>query len=111
VTVKGGRLRLPAPHHGALAGITLQAVLELARSLSLPVEESGLTIYDVHTADEVFLTGTGAEIVGVRSVDGRTIGREADYGDSAWRPGPVLGILKAEFQRRLREDPVWFAGS
>ncbi len=106
ITVKNGVLRLPAAHHGALAGITLQAVLELARDLGLPVEANGLTLYDVHTADEVFLTGTGAEIVGVRSVDGRQIGYE-----SPWRPGPVLGILKAEFQKRLKTDPAWFAGN
>lgn len=110
VIVKNGILRTPAPHHGALGGITVQAVLELARALDMKVEESGITLYDVHTADEVFLTGTGAEIVGVRSVDQRPIGPGFGTGDSAWRPGRVLGILKAEFQRRLREDPVWFAG-
>jgi branched-chain amino acid aminotransferase len=114
IVVKHGVLKVPAAHHGALAGITLQAVLEIAADLGMTVDRGGITLFDVHTADEVFLTGTGAEIVGVSSVDGRPIrpsGAASPGGDSAWRPGPVLGILKAEFQRRLAADPVWFAGS
>ena len=74
--VRDGRLRTPAPSGGALAGITRGLIVRLARSLDVEVEEAQLTPSDVWTADELFLTGTGAEIVPVRLVDGRELPRE-----------------------------------
>ena len=97
VTVKHGRLRIPASHYGALEGITLQAVLELAHDLDIAVETTGLTLYDVYTADEVFLTGTGAELVPVCSVDGRPISPN----------GPIFRRLRQEFSHRIQQNSRW----
>jgi branched-chain amino acid aminotransferase len=57
-----------------LKGITRETVIELARDMGVVVTESRFTQVDVWTAREVWLCGTGAEIIPVRSVDGRTIG-------------------------------------
>ncbi len=86
--VKNGVLRTPAAIHGALEGITRKTVLELAAGLRIPSDETALALFDVYTADEVFLTGSGAEVMPVISVDGRRIGDG--------RPGPVtLRLLEA----------------
>ena len=72
--VKGGVVRTPDLLEGALGGITRGAVLELAREAGLVAEETKLALHDLYNADECFLTGTGAEIVPVISVDRRRIG-------------------------------------
>lgn len=71
--VKGGRLLTPPVIEGALAGITRQVILELAQQLGIPNQETPLAPYDLFTADECFLTGTGAELIPVASVDGRAL--------------------------------------
>ena len=60
--VTGGQVLTPAAHLGLLQGITRDAVLDLAREAGLPAAERVFTLHDVYTADECFLTGTGAEI-------------------------------------------------
>jgi len=72
--IQGGRVATPPPTDGALAGITRATVLELAAELGLPAAERSLGRFDLFDADEVFLTGTGARIVPVASLDGRPIG-------------------------------------
>jgi branched-chain amino acid aminotransferase len=72
--VKRGVVRTPDLLEGALGGITRGAVLELARKAGLAAEETRLALHDLYNADECFLTGTGAEIVPVVSVDQRRIG-------------------------------------
>jgi branched-chain amino acid aminotransferase len=57
-----------------LDGITRETVLEIARDLGLPYEERPFSLFEVWTAREVFVCGTGAEVVPVVSVDGRLIG-------------------------------------
>jgi branched-chain amino acid aminotransferase len=54
--------------------VTRDAVIELGPSAGLEVREESLNRYDLFTADEVFLTGTAAEVVGVVKLDGRKIG-------------------------------------
>jgi branched-chain amino acid aminotransferase len=71
---KGGELLTPAPFQGALDGITMQTVLELAESTGIRTRLCTLTRYDLYNADECFMTGTGAEIIPVIGIDGRTIG-------------------------------------
>lgn len=71
--VKGGKLYTPFTV-AALAGITRATVFELCKELGLAVQEQNLTLFDLYTADEVFLTGTGAGIVAVCEVDSRKIG-------------------------------------
>jgi branched-chain amino acid aminotransferase len=94
--VQSGFLKTPPATDGALLGITRGAVLELARAAGIPAAEATVATYDLVTADEVFLTGTGAEMVPVRSVDGRTIGNG--------RPGPIFSRLAREFRRLIDRE-------
>jgi branched-chain amino acid aminotransferase len=71
---KNGELLTPAPFQGALDGITMQTVLELAEAAGIRTRLSTLTQYDLYNSDECFMTGTGAEIIPVIRIDGRTIG-------------------------------------
>ncbi|RMH59043.1 MAG: branched-chain-amino-acid transaminase [Candidatus Hydrogenedentota bacterium] len=88
--VKEGVLKTPTTSSGALPGITRSCVLELAREEGIPVEETELTPYDLYAADECFLTGTGAEVVPVRAVEGRPVG--------TGRPGPMTRKLIEKFR-------------
>jgi len=89
--VRGERILTPPSWCGALEGITRGVVMELAREMGYDVSEEILTRYDLYTADEVFLTGTAAEIIGVPRIDRRTIGNG--------RPGPVTRRLTAAFRQ------------
>jgi branched-chain amino acid aminotransferase len=80
-----GELLTPPGSDGALEGINRLTVLELAGRLGLPAREQTLTRFDFFAADEVFLTGSGAGMVPVRSLDSRPIG--------AGTPGPVYAKL------------------
>jgi branched-chain amino acid aminotransferase len=71
---KGDRIYTPPIYAGALDGITHRVVMQLIKKQGSEVEEKMLTRYDLFVADEMFLTGTGAEIVPVVEVDGRIIG-------------------------------------
>jgi len=73
--LRGRALSTPPSIDGCLEGINRAAVLELARELGFSVSERSLGRRDLLQADEVFLTGSGAGVVGVRSLDGRAIGR------------------------------------
>lgn len=72
--VKKGTLK--TPHHGAgiLRGITRGVVLELAERLAIPAEETFLNRWDLYTADEMFITGSAAELVPISEIDSRVIG-------------------------------------
>ena len=87
--VSGRLVRTPPSYAGILRGITRAAVVELAKAAGFEVQETVVSRYDLYTADEVFLTGTAAEIVGVRSLDGRPIG--------SGKVGPVTKDLAARF--------------
>jgi len=93
-TVKDGRILTPAADAGILHGITRRFVIEeLAPALEYTVEERPMKIEEVFEADEVFLTGTAAEIIGVNRIDGRKIG--------CGIVGPVTRSLADEFRRRV----------
>ena len=87
--VRNGELLTPPVMEGALDGITRQVVLELAVELGIPHREIPLAPYDVFVADECFLTGTGAELIPVASVDGRLLEQ---------CPGPVFTAVQAAFR-------------
>lgn len=89
--VRDGVLATPAPHCGILQGITRQTVLELAADEGIPAVESVLTRFDLYTADECFMTGSGAEIVPVSRIDGRSIG--------TGKPGEVTARLHQAFKK------------
>lgn len=95
-----GALVTPACSDGALEGITRATVLELARGLGLDASARSLGRFDLLGASEVFLTGSGAGLVPVRSLDGRTIGSGA--------PGPVYAQLREAFLAALPELVVPF---
>ena len=89
--VRDGILATPAPHCGILQGITRQTVLELAAAEGIVARETVLTRFDLYTADECFMTGSGAEIVPVVRIDGRTIG--------SGLPGEVTEKLRQAFKK------------
>jgi branched-chain amino acid aminotransferase len=93
--VKHGLLRTPPISAGILEGVTRDAIIELAEAAGITVQEIALTRHDVYTADELFLTGTGAEIVPVVRVDGRTIG--------SGKPGPITRQLRERYQVLTRQ--------
>ena len=85
-----GTLKTPPVYAGILRGVTRDAVIELAREATYGVEELPLNRYDLYTADEMFLTGTAAEVVAVVKLDGRVIG--------AGKPGPITQQLAKRFK-------------
>ncbi|WP_392559102.1 branched-chain amino acid transaminase [Orbus mooreae] len=72
--VKNGILFTPTLTSAALPGITRDAILTLAKDLGIEIREQTLSRESLYLADEVFMTGTAAEITPVRSVDGIQIG-------------------------------------
>lgn len=72
--LRGNELLTPPAHLGILRGITRACAMEIGTSLGLDVREEVLTRHDIYNADEMFLTGTAAEIVPVVKVDNRVIG-------------------------------------
>ncbi len=93
--VRDGTLATPRPVDGALEGITRGVILALASRLDIPAREAPLTPYDLYTADECFLTGTGAELIPVREVDGRPL-RHC--------PGPVFSTLARAFHEQVERE-------
>jgi branched-chain amino acid aminotransferase len=73
--------------------VTRASIIDIARDLGLPQRECDLTRYDLWCADECFLTGSGAEVIPVVKLDGRTIG--------TGRPGPITRQVLAEFRKRV----------
>ncbi|MFN4032830.1 MAG: branched-chain-amino-acid transaminase [Fimbriimonadales bacterium] len=96
--VKDGVLRTPHPSCGILKGITRATAIEIARDRGIPVVEDWLTLHDVYSADEAFLTGTAAEIIPMVELDHRPIG--------AGKPGEITEQIIAEFRQRVREVGV-----
>jgi len=86
--VRDGALRTP-PLAGVLGGITRDAVITLARDKGIPVVEAGITRDELYIADEVFLTGTAAEVTPIREIDRRAIGSGSR--------GPVTRLLQTAF--------------
>lgn len=91
--VRQGSLITPPTFMGALQGITRDVVIELARARGIQVKEEIFTRFDVHTADECFLTGTACEVIPVTQCDGRSIGEG--------QPGPITAQIMEDF-RELR---------
>jgi branched-chain amino acid aminotransferase len=85
----------PPTATGALRGITRNVVMQLAEQLGFATIEKNITPNELFTADEVFLTGTAAEITPVREVNKRVIGDG--------KPGPVTKKLMQEFNRMVRD--------
>lgn len=96
--VRRGKLKT-TPLTSILEGITRSSVMELARERNILVAEERFTRDEMYIADEVFLTGTAAELTPVREIDNRRIG--------TGKPGPItLALQKAFFSIVRGEDPA-----
>ena len=102
-TRQGGLLTPPTAT--TLKGVTRETVIEVADSLGIDVAERPFTLFDVWTAREVFICGTGVEVVPVVSVDERTIGDGS--------VGPLTQRIVAAYGRRVRCEgwPIRAEGS
>ncbi len=81
---------------GLLAGITRDVLFQLAEEQRLPIDEVPLTRHDLYNADEVFMTSTLKEVLGVTEIDGRRIGNG--------RPGRVTRRLRGAFTALVRRE-------
>ena len=88
-----GELITPSVSAGALKGITRDTVLGIADELGIPWREANVTRYDIWTADEVFLTGTAAEIIPIIEVDARMIG--------SGKPGRITEKFLEQFHQQV----------
>lgn len=98
--VKNGVVITPKIIDGALDGITRGVIFDLCERLGIDIIEDTLSRYDVYTADEVFLTGTAAEVIPVVKVDDRPIGEA--------KPGEVFRQLLAAFREEADETGTEF---
>jgi branched-chain amino acid aminotransferase len=90
------RALLTPPTATNLKGVTRETLLELAASLGITADEKPFTLFDVWTAKEAFICGTGAEVVPVLSVDGRTIGSGGI--------GAITARIVAAYHDRVRSE-------
>ncbi|UEC43171.1 MAG: Putative branched-chain-amino-acid aminotransferase [Methanothrix sp.] len=87
--IKDGKIFTPFTMNN-LKGITRMAVIEIAGARGYEVGEANLGLFDLYTADEIFVTGTAAEVAPVTRIDGRVI--------SGGRPGPITIDIMAGFK-------------
>ncbi|MDD1659437.1 MAG: branched-chain-amino-acid transaminase [Methanomicrobiales archaeon] len=93
--VKNGVIATP-PCLNNLRGITQQVVVECAKDLGIEIWWQNMGFYDLYTADEVFVTGTAAEIGPIVKIDGRSIG--------TGKPGPVTKKLMKAFREVTKRE-------
>jgi branched-chain amino acid aminotransferase len=93
--VKDGLLHTPAAHHSILLGVTRASIIDLAQREGYAVKEGTYLTFDVYTADECWITGTGADLMPVIEVDGRKIGEG--------RPGKVFRRLRSLWKDYVAE--------
>lgn len=95
--VKNGEVITP-PTINNLKGITREVVIELIKMLGIPFREANISIYDLYTADEIFVTGTAAEICPITWIDGRIVGDG--------KPGRITRLLMEEFKKLTEREGV-----
>ena len=93
--VRDGKLLTPPISSGALDGITRALIIRLAKKLGIEVTERNITPNELFTADEVFFTGTAAEVAPIREVNRRVIG--------SGKPGPVTKRIMQEFEKATKD--------
>jgi branched-chain amino acid aminotransferase len=93
--VRKAKLYTPPTYTGALHGITAESVQDLAKKLGYEVKEKSITPFELFNADEVFFTGTAAEIIPVREINKRQI--------NDGKPGPITRRLMEEFGKLVRD--------
>lgn len=87
--IRNAVIYTPPVQAGSLEGITREVVIKLAQQENIIVVEKNLTRFDLYVADEFFLTGTAAEVIGIVEIDGRVIGDG--------KPGNVTKLLREKF--------------
>jgi branched-chain amino acid aminotransferase len=92
--VRNGVVQTPTTYDGILEGVTRNVILGLCRKNGIDCMEKTLQRIDVYSADEMFVTGTGAEVMPVTKVDGRPIG--------TGEPGPITRKLIRIFHEHVR---------
>jgi branched-chain amino acid aminotransferase len=100
--VKDGNLFTPPTSDGCLAGVTRNSVMTMAKDLGYVVHERSLVRTDLYLADEVFFTGTAAEVTPIREVDDRAVGEG--------HRGPVTKSLQDAFFSATKGDDSRYAG-
>lgn len=95
--VKNGAISTP-PVINNLRGITRAVVVEIIKKLEIPFEETNIGLYDLYTADELFVTGTAAEIAPIVKIDGRIVGDG--------KPGRITKMLIQEFKKVTQSEGV-----
>lgn len=93
--VKNGKITTP-PTINNLRGITREVVIEIVNRLRIPFSEANLGLYDLYTADEVFVTGTAAEVAPIVEIDGRVIGDG--------KPGKITRLIMEEFEKVTKSE-------
>jgi branched-chain amino acid aminotransferase len=96
--IKGNKLITPPTWCGALEGVTRDKVMKLAREMGMDVQETVMTRYELWTADEVFLTGTAAEVIPIVELDKRSIG--------TGKPGPITKKLVQTYRKLAGTDGI-----
>jgi len=100
--VRRGRIVTPPASAGALEGITKDSVMTIAADLGHSVVEENVLRSDLYTADEVFLTGTAAEVVPIKAVDDRPVGEG--------KPGPVTRAVQEAYFAAVRGEDDRYQG-
>ncbi len=90
--IRDGEITTPPLSDGPLGGITRKSVMQIAQDLGFEVREGSVVRTDLYLADEIFLTGTAAELTPVREVDGRVIGTR----------GPITEKIQSLFMAAIR---------
>jgi len=105
--VKNEEIATPPLEAGILPGITRASVIQIAKDLDMDIVERNISREELFLADEVFLTGTAAEVTPVREIDGRLIGR-GERGETAGKiQEKFFDIVKGKDERySLWLDPV-----
>jgi len=98
--VQDGTLMTPPTHVGILEGITRKVIMEICEEHHIPWREKNMVVHDLIKADEIFLCGTGAELIPVVDIDGRVVGDG--------KPGPVYRRMLELFRERTKTDGVPF---
>ncbi|NLL94250.1 MAG: branched-chain amino acid transaminase [Thermoplasmatales archaeon] len=91
---RNGKILTPKPSNSILEGITRNSVMEVARDMGYEVVETDVSRVEMLTSDEVWMTGTAAEVVSVTSIDRRPVGNG--------KPGPVTTALHDRFADIVR---------
>jgi branched-chain amino acid aminotransferase len=92
--VRDGEIATPGQHNSILDGITRRSLIQIARDLGYTVVERAVARAEMYLADEVFLSGTAAELVPVREIDDHTIG--------AGEPGEITRVLQTAYEDAIR---------